>query len=523
MGNKINLVQTICIAIILLGIQSISMSDSSNFEHLIKPLLGKSMRASSSHEDITKNGDARPIEPHQTLTLLEADGPGIVNHIWNTVATEYPYYPRTLVIRIYYDGLEKPSVEAPLGDFFGLGLAGHKVFISQPVVNTSLGRARVCFWPMPFQKHIKITVTNDSDVRVGSFYYYVDWVKMDELPSDTPYFHARYRQEYPAKPGNYTILETQGKGHYVGTVYSVMQMETGWFGEGDDFFYIDGAEMPQLKGTGTEDYFNDAWGFREFYAPYYGVPIYEGVFPGDRVSIYRWHIPDPIRFEKSLKVVIEHKGSIMNEKAPLMQWDITGFEERSDWVSSVAFWYQNPPTTWDEPLPPPEKRIPPYKYIKFDKLTYSATPDVLVLPTDYFLLYIPLTQKSSIEFTFEIEKKGTYRIDAYMVYSVFSGVFQPYIDGKPIGPPIDFSLPGYDYSMLYLDLHELTEGKHTLRFEGLEQTPKYMRTLLPKVYGLGIAGISLLRLEDMEGYRATLKRLVPSAFPDEKPQQQQEQ
>ncbi|MCX8064696.1 MAG: DUF2961 domain-containing protein [Candidatus Hydrogenedentes bacterium] len=515
---KNNVIFEIALILIFTLTQLISESDSS-FEHLIKPILGKSMRASSSHEDISKNGDAKPIEPHQTLTLLEADGPGIVNHIWNTVATENPFYPRTLVLRIYYDGMEKASVEAPLGDFFGLGLSAHKFFISQPVANTSLGRARTCFWPIPFQKHIKITVTNDSDIRVGSFYYYVDWIKMNELPSDTPYFHARYRQEYPAKPGNYLILETEGKGHYVGTVYSVMQMETGWFGEGDDFFYIDGAETPQLKGTGTEDYFNDAWGFREFYGPYYGVPIYEGVFSGDRVSIYRWHIPDPVRFEKSLKVVIEHKGSIMNEKAPLMKWDIAGFEERSDWVSSVAFWYQYPPTTWEETLPPAEKRMPPYKYLKFDKLTYKGNPDFLILPTDYFLLYIPLTQKSSIEFYFEVEKKGTYRIDSYMVYSLFCGVYQPYIDDKPIGPPIDFSLPGYDYTLLYLDIHELNEGKHTLKFVGVEQTPKYMRNLLPKVYGLGIAGISLLRLEDMEGYRERLRSLVPSAFPSENTQQ----
>lgn len=498
--------------IALISLINIFSHSESSFEHLIKPLLGKSMRASSSHEDITKNGDARPIEPHQTLILLDAEGPGIITHIWNTVATENPWYPRTLVFRIYYDNMEKPSVEAPLGDFFGIGLGAHKMFISQPVVNTSLGRARACFWQIPFQKHIKVTVTNESDIRVGSFYYYVDWVKLDELPPDTPYFHARYRQEYPANPGNYKILETEGKGHYVGTVYSVMQMETGWFGEGDDFFYIDGAETPQLRGTGTEDYFNDAWGFREFYAPYYGVPIYDGVFPGDRVSVYRWHIPDPVRFEKSIKVVIEHKGSIMNEKAPIMKWDLAGFEERSDWISSVAFWYQFPPVTWDEPLPPAEKRLPPYKYIKFDKLTYKGDPDFLILPTDYFLLYIPLTQKSSIEFTFDVEKKGTYRIDAYMVYSLFCGVFQPFIDDRPIGPPVDFSSPGYDYTMLYLDLHELTEGKHTLKFVGLEQTPKHMRNLLPKVYGLGIAGISLLRLEDMEGYRETLKRLDPTAF-----------
>ncbi|HOK10402.1 MAG TPA: DUF2961 domain-containing protein [Candidatus Hydrogenedens sp.] len=511
-AHLLSLLFPIIVAFLFVG--NNTFGDTS-FESLLKPLAGQSMRNSSSAEDIEKNGDARPIEPNQTLILMDEDGPGMITHFWNTIATENPFYPRSIVLRIYYDGLEKPSVEAPIGDFFGLGLAGHKEFISQPVVNTSRGRARVCFWPMPFQKHIKVTVTNESDIRVGSFYYYLDWKKLNEWTPDTPYFHARYRQEYPAQSGNYTLLETQGKGHYVGTVYSALQMETGWFGEGDDFFYIDGAETPQLKGTGTEDYFNDAWGFREFYAPYYGVPMYEGVFAGDRVSIYRWHIPDPVHFEKSLKVVIEHKGSIMNEKAPITKMDLAGFKERKDWVSSVAFWYQTTPTTWDEPIPTADKRIPPYKTLKFDTLVYRADPAILTVPTEYFLLYIPLTPKSSIEFDFEITQKGTYRIDSYMIFSIFSGVFQPYMDGKPFGAPIDFSAPGYDIAPVYLDIHELSEGIHTLRFEGIEQTPKHTRTMVPKTYGLGIANLLLLRLEDMEGYRSVLKELDPNAFPQE--------
>ena len=486
-----------------------------SLDSLLKPLTGQSIRNSSSSEDITRNNDASAIEPNQTLVLLDTDGPGIITHIWNTVATKNLFYARAIVLRIYYDNMEKPSVEVPLGDFFGLGLAAHKEFISQPVVNTSWGRARACFWQMPFQKHIKVTATNESDIRVDSFYFYIDWKKLNEVNSDMPYFHARYRQEYPAKPGNYTLMETKGKGDYVGTVYSVMQMETGWFGEGDDFFYIDGAELPQLKGTGTEDYFNDAWGFREFSAPYYGVPMYEGVFAGDRVSAYRWHIPDPIHFDKSLKVVIEHKGSIMNEKAPLTKMDLGGFKEREDWVSSVAFWYQTPPTTWDEPLPPAEKRYPPHQSLMSDKLTYRADPPLAVVPGDYYLLYIPLTQKASIEFDFEVQQKGTYRIDSFMIFSLFSGVFQTYMDGKLFGTPIDFSAPGFDFCPVYLDIHELSAGKHTLRFEGVVQTPKYSRSMAPKTYGLGIINLMLLRLEDMEGYRSVLKQLDPNAFPQE--------
>ncbi|MCI0493311.1 MAG: DUF2961 domain-containing protein, partial [Planctomycetes bacterium] len=273
-------------------------------------------RESSSNADLAKNGDSVPILPGGTLTLLDADGPGVITHFWNTIAAFDPFAGRSVVLRIYYDGQEKPSVQVPLGDFFGVGHGAHKSFTSAPVSVSAGGLARNCYWHMPFRKHIKVTVTNESLVYpVGSFYYYLDWQKRDSLPEDAMYFHAQYRQSMPAAPGHYKILETSGQGHYVGTVYSVQQVELGWFGEGDDFFYIDGAQTPQLRGTGTEDYFNDAWGFREFATPYHGVTLYEGVFPGDRVTAYRWHIADPIPFRKSLRVMIEHRGSVFDETA----------------------------------------------------------------------------------------------------------------------------------------------------------------------------------------------------------------
>jgi hypothetical protein len=192
---------------------------------------------------------------------------------------------------------------------------------------------------MPFRKSAKVTLTNEAtDYGKVSFYYYLDWEKLPELPPEVLYFHARYRQAMPAQPGDYTILETHGTGHYVGTVYSAQQVKTGWFGEGDDRFYIDGEQVPSLRGTGTEDYFNDAWGFRQFATPFYGVSLWEGVFPGDRVTAYRWHVTDPVRFRKSLKVAIEHKGSIFTDAGV----QVASSDERPDWLSSVALWYQTP-------------------------------------------------------------------------------------------------------------------------------------------------------------------------------------
>ena len=467
-------------------------------------------RASSSDEDITRNGDDRGIAAGETLVLMDEDGPGVVTHFWNTIAAYDIFHGRSVVLRVYYDGSDKPSVEAPLGDFFGVGHGAYRNFTSLPVSVTSHGRSRTCYWRMPFRKHIKITATNDAkEQEVDSFYFQINWQKHASLPKDVAYFHARYRQETPAQPGNYTILETKGRGHYVGTVLSTHQVEMGWFGEGDDFFYIDGAERPQLCGTGTEDYFNDAWGFREFATPYYGVPLYEGVFAGDRVTAYRWHIQDPVPFRESLKLDIEHHGSIYNDQASLMTANLGGFIERPDWVSSVAFWYQYPPAVVEEPMPPVEKRVPPYRILDPSKLTYRADPAMLVVPMAPYLAYLPSTLKASIEFDFEVEQDGRYRVDGVFLHGLMGGIYQPMMDGVKIGAPHSFFIDNFDPVWVNLDVHDLKAGTHTLRFEGTGESPAGLRTVAPKITHLnafGVVSFSLLRLEDMEGYGVVLKR-----------------
>ncbi len=475
---------------------------ASALDSLTKPQNYEARRASSSNADLTRNGDARGIPAGETLVLMEEQGPGVISHIWCTVSSPDPFHGRSLVLRIYYDGLDEPSVQAPLGDFFGVGHGALKDFTSAPVAVSSHGRSRVCYWRMPFRESIKVTVTNDSPVhKTESFYYYVDWQKHAAMAEDTPYFHAKYRQEFPAKPGNYTLLETEGRGHYVGTVHSAHQVETGWFGEGDDFFYIDGAEMPQLRGTGTEDYFNDAWGFREFATPFHGVTLYEGVLTGDRVTAYRWHVMDPIPFKKSLRVEIEHRGSVFNDQGTLSNFEMGSFLERPDWLSSVAFWYQPPPARIAEELPTADKRIAPYRFIAPKELTYRADPPLLVVPQDDMLAYIPNKPEASIEFDFDIEEPGRYRIDAVLVFSIMSGIYRAYLDGEALGEPIDFVIANLDPMWVPLDMHQLEAGTHTLRFEGVKGHSPADRKLAPKFYTLGMAGIALLRMEDMEGYR----------------------
>jgi D-arabinan exo alpha-(1,3)/(1,5)-arabinofuranosidase (non-reducing end) len=465
-------------------------------------------RESSAHEDLHSNGDARSVAKGETIVLGDLEGPGMITHIWTTVGSEDPFWGRSLVIRMYWDGAAKPSVEVPLADFFGVGHGAAADFTSLPVSTSSHGRAKSCFWNMPFRKSARVTLTNESEqYDTDSFYYYLDWEKHPELPDDIAYFHAQYRQAMPATPGDYTILETTGKGHYVGTVQSVQQVELGWFGEGDDRFYIDGEETPSLRGTGTEDYFGDAWGFRAFATPFYGVSLWEGYFPGDRGTAYRWHIADPIPFTKSLKVAIEHRGSAFTD----MGEHLGQFNERPDWVSSVAFWYQTPPAQFTTPLPTAAKRIAPYRVLPAADLVRRATPAPAVSTDGPTVNLMPLSPDASIEFDFDLEQDGRYQITGLIWHSIFASVYQVSLDGALLGEPLDLYASGHDAVWVSFDLHDLKAGKHTLQFEGVGASPR-RRTMAPPAHAFGMTYLCLLRLQDMAGYHEVLnKRLAEKA------------
>jgi hypothetical protein len=460
---------------------------------------GQSRRESSSNPDLNSNGDDRTIKSGETLVLADLTGPGAITHLWNTVASQDPFAGRSLLLRIYWDGMEQPSVEVPLGDFFGVGHGAIANFHSLPVSVSSYGRSRTCFWRMPFRNSAKITLTNeDRGFGPVDFYFYVDWEKLPTLPEDSLYFHGRYHQAFPATPGEYIILNTEGRGHYVGTVFSVHQIQHGWFGEGDDRFYIDGEKYPSMRGTGTEDYFNDAWGFRTFTAPSHGVTVYEGPFAGDRVSAYRWHLADPIRFQKALKVAIEHRGSNVTDEGV----QTSSSRERADWVSSAAFWYQTPPVGTVEALPSAEKRVAPYLVLPARTLAHVANPTSLVTTQEIGVLYAPSKPTAEIEFPFELTKPGRYHVAAVLVESVFSSRYQPVLDGKPVGPELDLCNQGEDWTWYNFDLHDLAAGKHSLKFVGRGASPK-VRTLAKAQFAFGLNSLVLLRLEDMAGYDPT--------------------
>ncbi len=431
----------------------------------------ESRRDSSSETNWKSgNGDARPIEAGGTLTVAELEGPGVITHIWNTIAHDAPFYSAQMTLRIYWDGEEHPSVECPIGDFFGIGHGVDKAFVSIPIRVSSDGRARNCYWPMPFRKSARITVSNESDKPCHAFYFYVDWQKHDALPADTAYFHAMYRQEFPCAMGkNYLLADIEGRGHYVGTIQSIYHSSPGWYGEGDDFFFIDGEKEPSLRGTGTEDYFCDAWGFRQQDGPFYGTPLWEGFNTGDRGTAYRFHIADPIVFKKSLHAEIEHKGS---QTFPDGQVD--GFIERDDLMSSVAFWYQTEPHKPWPALPVGANRLPfhdqtlvaGWKAVSTAK--HSDHP-IQVQPiagaTDgKQLWFTPGDEKGWIEIPFTVDKEITAELVGKLFDSWDYGTYRVLLDGKEIGRHELYAANPTPNTHPW-GSHLLAVGEHLLRLE----------------------------------------------------------
>lgn len=309
----------------------------------------------SSYDRTGGNEDYRRLASGETMTLLDEAGPGELSHIWMTIASGEHYHLKKLVLRMYWDEEAMPSVEAPVGDFFGLGLGDYFMYQSVPLA-VGGDKALNCFFPMPFQRHARITLTNEGREAVEALYWNIDMRAYSApLPADTLYFHAQYRQATPnvAIPGaktnldgknNYVWLEASGRGHFVGVTMSVLENQDGWWGEGDDMFFVDGEKLPSINGTGSEDYFLGAWDFggKAFSYGLFGAPVVGAERQGARWSVYRFHLDSPIPFTKSLRATIEHGTA----------------NDRGDNFYSVAYWYQTEPHGAFPPLPPVEERLP---------------------------------------------------------------------------------------------------------------------------------------------------------------------
>ncbi len=443
-------------------------------------------RASSNNPDWNSNDDSKRPIPGETTVLADLKGPGVVSHIWMTIADNEYGWPRLLRLRVYYDGSETPSVDAPVGDFFAVGNGVEAEVKSVMVRNSSDGRARNCYWPMPFRKSCKVTVTNEGRRRVSMLYYHVDWNKVPSLPAHTPYFHARYRQALPAPPdgSNYEFLNVTGRGHYVGTVMSVVQAEAGWFGEGDDYFWVDG-QKPSIEGTGTEDYFNDAWGLHVNDGPYYGVTVAQGTDLGSRMTAYRWHVVDPIPFTKSLNAEIEHKGWTYGADGAVK----SAFGERTDLISSVAFWYQEGIAKDQPAVPYGSARLPQGNALQIEvekSLAECRTEGGKAsLSPDLFwskdvILFEGKGKDSKIEIPFDVPDDGEYELYTEVAQASDYGIYTVLVDGKRAQAPQLEHEPGADlrpqtqfdgYALeTYVGLaHQvgwvrLAKGRHTLTY-----------------------------------------------------------
>jgi hypothetical protein len=359
-------------------------------------------RRFSSFDRTGGNDDRLHIAPGETVAIAEANGAGIVTHIWVTIDCKSRHYLRKIVLRAYWDGEESPSIECPIGDFFGMGHGQTRNFASLPLqMSPQDGKAFNCYFPMPFERGMRFTVSSECEDEV-LFYYYVDYEAHDVLEAALGRFHAQWRRALPQGEeqgaqsneeylfggvntdgeANYTILEAAGHGHYVGCLFSVYSLrrskEWDWYGEGDDMIFVDGepgvsvpdggrhsppagpviearpesspgandAWPPTLHGTGTEDYFNTAWcPTQEYHGPYHGILAGGGPNWTDPVTVYRFHLEDPVVFRRNIRVSIEHGHA----------------NRRGDEISTVAFWYQAEPHTPFPRLPAAAERLPTFR------------------------------------------------------------------------------------------------------------------------------------------------------------------
>lgn len=472
-----------------------SLSDLATFHD------ARSRRIASNSPDAASNADNRWVKPGETLVLADIAHGGVIRHIWATFAEAGPSWlsdkgaadPSEIVLRMYWDGAEQPAVESPWGDFFAAGFGRRAEVNSLPVVVQG-GDAYNCYWPMPFEKSAKITITNEGDKTLAAFYYQIDYTEEPVAPP-AAYFCAQYRQEFPSERGrDYLIadIDAPGGGRYVGTVMSVRSRSPQWFGEGDEKIYIDGETSPSIWGTGTEDYFSNAWGMEKACFPYFGVTQLQGGLGGlgDSGTMYRWHIADPVCFRKSLRFVIEHAGWMSADETSTGR--VEGFVERDDDFASVAFWYQRGRPRRFTTLPSAKERKFPSidEVVEGGALLARARTKGGALSLQAGTLWTGAGQlffdndkgvEASLEVDFDVPGSGAggegkealpRRLIVPITHSYDFGSYKLLLDGAAVavderraGEPIDFYSPKIELIEHSLGDLRLTPGPHTLRFE----------------------------------------------------------
>ena len=482
---------------LVLTLVAVTTADAGVLSEITRTIEGKARRASSGLFDPESNQDAYHVGPGETAVLPMLEGPGEIRHMWFTIAGRDRRYPRALVMRIYWDGAETPSVETPIGDFFAAGNGMRANVNSLPIQVTSYGRALNCYWRMPFRKSARIELTNEGRHRL-TVYWQFDWMELPRVPDDMLYFHARYRQEFPARPFSpYVIFEGRGNGHYVGTVFSIQCSYGSWFGESDDRFYIDGETEPSIVGTGCEDFFNDAWNLRVFSNANTGVTIKEANGEDCRFTAYRWHTQAPVTFRQSLKVDIERRSYSLVTNPETGRREHYDFKYRPDFCSSVAFWYQKTIAESFDRFPSFEQRINPEIFLETSDMVseIKTSPGVTARNHSNRVcnlkrgLYVDNADVGGrFEVPCRVNEQGKYSISVFQCLYRTCGIWKLTLEGPAGEILLDRAMDFYDPYLAWTEnrpenflygtwfenkvgIHELTPGDYVFRFECVGSNP----------------------------------------------------
>jgi len=496
--------------------------------HLAKLQIGTSGRISSAKPERSSNRDMIFIPPGEKFVLADIKGNGSIRHIWITFpAPDSSWLCKNgcstnnqLVLRMYWDGNSNAAVETPLGDFFASGFGQRTSINSLPImVSPGLhGESYNSYWIMPFNESAIIEIENQGTCSSGSFYYQIDYQLNEKNSKETPYFCAQYNQEFPCKSGrDYVILEAEGSGHYVGTVLSGRSRSPVWFGEGDEKFYIDGDIKPTIQGTGTEDFALHAWGFKNPTSfSYCGVPILFGEYRmvGWKMTLYRWHIVEPVSFTKSLRVEIENAGWITEDE--LAEGVKPSFVERNDDYSSVAFWYQtgqpkrftNLPSALDRELPNIDIV---YKSTDILGKTIASDQGAIKLQGSrdgkgfqwtegkQLLFYPSHTENTRawIQSEFSVDAEELRQLTLRVSKADDYGIYRILLDDVVLRDRYDFYSQNLEITEINLGQYKLQVGAHLIRFECLGKSDS------SKGFNLGFDSIRLRE-------RFEVKRTTPT-------------
>ncbi len=447
------------------------------------PTEPKPAASARAADDLGQGWKVRPfirLNAHETTTLMDVGGSGIIQHIWIVEGLN-----RGLVIRFYWDGEETPSVEAPVPDFFAVGHGRFAPVNSLPVV-VNPANALNCFWPMPFRTHARITLSNETGEDVQLVAYQITYVET-EVPPAAGTFHAQYRRASTAERNPYVILDgVKGQGRYVGTFLAWTQLGKGWFGEGEIKFYLDGDDQfPTICGTGTEDYFLGSYGFPKPYTTAYSgtvLPASENADPPNFWSLYRWHIQDPINFEKDLRVTIQALG-----------WGPDGkYKKFADDIASVAYWYQTEPHApfpslvplaqrlYDAPRPP---LVIPGAQEGESLAVVAKSPGVVTEVQDLRSIGKGWSQDAQlfvragkpedfVELEIPAKEPGPKRIILFATKASDYGVIAFSINGRTAGPPFDgYAERPAPSGGIDLGVHEPKDGKWLLQVKVVGTNP----------------------------------------------------